>query len=134
MGLDTTHDAWHGAYSAFARWRNEIAEALGIPMVATSWGGVTYELPDDLPVDDSLLGDWHGEPPDPIYYLLAHSDCEGHIEPVHAAQLADRLEEVLLLVPDHDAGGHIGMFHEKTQRFIAGCRAAAASGERIEFW
>jgi hypothetical protein len=24
MGLDTTHDAWHGAYSAFMRWREKV--------------------------------------------------------------------------------------------------------------
>ena len=29
MGLDTTHDCFHGAYSAFSRWRNAVAEAAG---------------------------------------------------------------------------------------------------------
>lgn len=23
MGLDTSHDCWHGAYSAFTRWRQQ---------------------------------------------------------------------------------------------------------------
>ena len=32
MGLDTTHDCWHGAYSAFTRWRTKLAEAAGIPL------------------------------------------------------------------------------------------------------
>jgi hypothetical protein len=31
MGLDTTHNCWHGAYSAFMRWRQEIAKAAGLP-------------------------------------------------------------------------------------------------------
>src|SRR5437016_2133419 len=31
MGLDTTHDCWHGAYSAFMRWRTKLAEVAGLP-------------------------------------------------------------------------------------------------------
>jgi hypothetical protein len=31
MGLDTTHDCWHGAYSAFMRWRRKLAEVAGYP-------------------------------------------------------------------------------------------------------
>lgn len=33
MGLDTSHNCWHGAYSAFMRWRQEIAKAAGIPLM-----------------------------------------------------------------------------------------------------
>jgi hypothetical protein len=29
MGLDTSHDCWHGAYSAFMRWRSELCRAAG---------------------------------------------------------------------------------------------------------
>lgn len=32
MGLDTTHGCWHGAYSAFMRWREKLAEVAGIPL------------------------------------------------------------------------------------------------------
>lgn len=32
MGLDVSHDAWHGAYSAFTRWRNCLAEDAGYPL------------------------------------------------------------------------------------------------------
>jgi len=32
MGLDTTHGCWHGAYSAFHRWRAGLANAAGIPL------------------------------------------------------------------------------------------------------
>jgi len=31
MGLDLTHGCWHGAYSAFMRWRQKIAELAGYP-------------------------------------------------------------------------------------------------------
>ena len=29
MGLDISHDAWHGAYSAFNRFRQKVAQAMG---------------------------------------------------------------------------------------------------------
>lgn len=32
MGLDVSHDCWHGAYSAFHRWRHGVAKAAGIPL------------------------------------------------------------------------------------------------------
>lgn len=32
MGLDTTHDCWHGAYSAFHRFRHGIARAIGLDL------------------------------------------------------------------------------------------------------
>ena len=31
MGLDTSHNAWHGAYSAFMTWRKKIAHLAGFP-------------------------------------------------------------------------------------------------------
>lgn len=83
MGLDVSHDAWHGAYSAFTRWRHEIAP----------------------------------------------EDC---------ARLADRLEGLLAALEASPAPGlgHIeraGGFVGAPRTFIAGCRAAAALGEPLEF-
>lgn len=121
MGLDTTHDAWHGAYSAFERWLGQIANA----------GRV--DLPERPLTAAHIRGDWDYTPADPLVYLLAHSDCDGHIHPEHAAQIADRLEEILPNLPDGSGGGHIGDWREKTRTFIAGCRAAAVAGERLEF-
>jgi len=147
MGLDTTHDAWHGAYSAFMRWRHTIAVAAGYELtryppeneawpakfgregVVIDWGHV---------VEKNYYGDWDQIPcgitgPDPLLILIAHSDCEGHIEPEHAALLADRLEELLPALEGQDVGGHVGNVAATTQRFIDGCRAAALAGEQVEF-
>jgi hypothetical protein len=33
MGLDISHGCWEGAYSAFMRWRQQIAEVAGIPLM-----------------------------------------------------------------------------------------------------
>lgn len=45
MGLDTTHGCWHGAYSAFHRWRVEVAKAAGIPLelMEGHWGYSPYQ-------------------------------------------------------------------------------------------
>ena len=134
MGLDVSHDAWGGAYSAFTRFRNALATAAGYNVedrsVWLDWGHVE---------EKNLYGEWDAVPcntlgPDPLLFLIIHSDCEGHIEPEHCALLADRLEELLPAIGDQDGGGHLGDVGGATRRFITGCRAAAAAGERLEFF
>lgn len=151
MGLDTTHDCWHGAYSAFTRWRNKLAEAAGYyvepghvasyskpeipdefigPTVALDWGHVT---------ETNLEGKWeaiphniHGEA-DPLLILLAHRDESGWIFTRDCGPLADRLEELLPQLSIELNQGHIGDWREKTRKFIDGLRAADAAGEDVEF-
>lgn len=144
MGLDTSHNCWHGAYSAFSRWRNKLAEVAGYsffkagetPIYETAcldWGAINAILGDDL-----LSGTWPRVPvrpdgtPDALIVLLAHSDCEGEIQADMCAPLADRLEQLLPLL-DGDGGGHIGNYREKTQQFINGLREAASKGEAVDF-
>lgn len=100
MGLDTTHDCWHGAYSAFSTFRNEIARAAGY-LIAT----ITYEDGQRTPptvllewhryTQENLQGEWAETPADPLLVLIVHSDCDGVIRPAQALPLADRLEELL---------------------------------------
>lgn len=139
MGLDTSHDCWHGAYSAFNRWRNHLAELAGYairrveqdtpmpPMntVMIDWG----HLP-----PNALEGEWPTLPDDPLLILIAHSDCDGIIKAEHTGPLADRLDELLPLLADMPPdGGHIGDWSEKTRQFIDGLRTAAKAGEDVEF-
>lgn len=145
MGLDTTHDAWHGSYNAFSRWRDGLARAAGYwvldvveerqfagarasarPMIILDWG--------HLDTDDQLQGTWGTEPDDALVYLIAHSDCDGALSPERCARLADRLEELLPLLPTEPDSGHIGDWGQKTQMFIDGARRAAAANEHLEFW
>ena len=143
MGLDTTHDCWHGAYSAFGRWREGLAKAAGIPLqlmeryyVLDDW---MHGPPDQAAIDwieritPWLPIKWEALKPDVLHILLDHSDCDGWISTEHCAALADRLEELLPLLPvEHDTG-HIGSWQQKTQLFITGLRLAAARGENVEF-
>lgn len=139
MGLDVSHGCWRGAYSAFSRWRNQLAEAAGYHVAKIDWGdGYAHEQPlvdwGHLP-ESTLHGEWpDGPPDDPFMIIIAHSDCDGMIMHEHTALLADRLEELIPLLPDEVAPGHIGHWHEKTQEFVDGLRAAHEAGEKVEFW
>jgi hypothetical protein len=138
MGLSTSHDAWRGAYSAFNRWRNTVARAAGYDTgmvkyengheretILIDWGHIT---------EKNLAGKWDETPADPLIVLIAHSDCDGKIYPKQAVPLADRLEELLPLLPQDRDGGHIGDWRKTTQRFIDGLRKAAANREAVDFY
>lgn len=140
MGLDASTESgvelWRGAYSAFTRWRNQLAEAAGYTVAP---GPGPYRIPGPALDWDNLTeangaGDWETTPADPLLVLLAHSDCDGHILPAQAGPLADRLTELLPLLPAGTGGGHIGDWRVTTQTFIDGLRAAAEAGERVEFY
>lgn len=135
MGLDTSHNCWHGAYGAFQRWRKELARAAGYRIVEpTRLGQPYYELPWEQFEDKNYLGEWDSIPgDDPLMFLLIHSDCDGVIHPEHGVHLADRLEQLLPLLNESAAGGHITSMRGNTEQFIDGLRKAAAAGEDVDF-
>ena len=159
MGLDVSHDCWHGAYSAFMRWRREIARAAGFPPLLMMKGFYTWEriTPEDidsvlnvigyldlehrwarsllqaLDKNDNLPIKWESLRPSPLIALLDHSDCGGSLPFNQCAEIAAALEELLPRLPEGDGGGHIGNWREKTQKFIDGLRLAAESKEDVEF-
>lgn len=130
MGLDTSHDCWHGAYGAFHRLRNAIAEAADWPM---NEDGSDYLLPFDELQDKNYSGDWDRVPgDDPLIVLLAHSDCDGVIHPEHGRHIAKRLRELAPLLPV-EGGGHIKSMRGDTLQFAEGLERAAAAGEDVVF-
>lgn len=132
MGLDTTHDCWHGAYSAFSRWRNKLAEVAGYAFYKVD---DVFETPlvDWGHLQGQLYGKWDKTPEDPLLILIAHSDCEGYIYPEQAKPLADRLAELMPLLPKGDGGGHIYDWQQVTQRFIDGLKEAHKRKEKVGF-
>ena len=143
MGLDTSHGCWHGAYSAFKRWRDTVAEAAGYavwPVIydnaklkdGSGFGTETIMLDWGHITEANLAGVWERPPSDPLIVLFAHSDCDGQIFPEHAGPLADRLQEMLPEL-EGDFGGHIGDIKAKTQKFIDGLRLAVAANEPVDF-
>jgi hypothetical protein len=127
VGLDTSHGCWHGAYSAFNKWRTELFRVAGYPPLELM-EGFTYGTSSKFPPIK-----WECLKPDPLHILINHSDCDGEIEWKDADAIAGRLEELLPLLPDEDAGGHIGYWREKTQDFIDGLRLAHEKQENVEF-
>ncbi len=161
MGLDCSHNCWHGAYSAFNRWRHGLAKAAGIPLdlmdgyfdgagdrlleEAFEWarardGGPrcgSHYGPVLARFVEKVAGElpiaWDALKPDVLYVLLDHSDCDGEIAAEHCGPLADRLAELLPLVESNEGWGHIKDWRDKTQAFIDGLRLAAARGEAVGF-
>ena len=118
MGLDTTHDCYHGSYTSFAKWREELSRAAGITYYCGGRNRTAAEID----------GDWAEPPDDILYVLIDHADCDGHIHAEHCAPLADRLEGLLpkILGPPEDQ-------RVTTMIFVAGLRSAAAKGEMVLF-
>lgn len=112
MGLDTTHDCWHGPYSSFASWRGELAKAAGRETDAE--GDCTVVV--DAYEWCNFQGLWRHEPEDALDVLLVHSDCDGYLFPHQLPRLAQRLEELLPSIGDE--------WRCITQRFIDGLRGA----------
>lgn len=133
MGLDTTYDCWNGGYSSFNIWRDKLAEVAGYKMenfdgkVAPSidWDNITVE---------NLNGDWENDPDDMLLILIAHYDCQGYIRHKHTKPLADRLTQLIPLLPYGGGPGHVLDWKWKTKTFIAGLMEAHESGEDVGFY
>lgn len=138
MGLDTSHDCFHGPYSAFFRWRNKVAEVAGYSILPVVYEGGskmdTIMIDWGHVPDGALMGEW-GEvvPNDPLIILFAHSDCEGVIHPLQAGVLADALKRLLDKMPDepNQVRGH--SYREITQKFMGGLYEAYYAREDVEF-
>jgi len=111
MGLDTTHNCWHGPYGAFHNWRCKLAEVAGLP---------NLELMD---------GFWDVLKYDPLHLLLRHSDCDGVIPWAQCGEIADSMEKLLPLLCNEERWKWLDL----TQQFINGLRLANSKQEDVEF-
>ena len=118
MGLDTTHNCWHGSYSAFHDFRDAIARVVtGIPIdKMKGFGG--------MPGVALGAESWDAWADDPIVKLLRHSDSDGEIAVEDCLPIALRLEA---LAPK------LGVWTRHAVRFACGLREAALLGEVVEF-
>lgn len=131
MGLDTTHNAWHGSYGGFMNWRTAIAKAAGLPPLCLMAG---FYRPGEYPDLEAKARDqghslpisWESQSIGPLEILLNHSDCDGELLAADCPAIADALEVLLpKLSNQYDI--------KKAEQFIAGLRFAASRGEDIEF-
>lgn len=149
MGLDCSHDAFHGAYSAFNRLRQFVCHAIGgsfPPHWKYDEHGVLIErfapsLASDMrDMQEGMYyaGEYTNEEWPGLHEFLGHSDCGGEISPESCVIVANDLERLL---PEMQklkwrASGHIegaGGYIAVINRFIAGCRKAAENNEPLRF-
>lgn len=136
MGLDCSHDAYHGAYSSFNRFRQAVAKAAGgsFPPHEKGWtdngrepGENTWYVGDDYPQNE-----WAG-----LWAFLGHSDCDGEIDPEMCEKVANDLTKLLPAVAAMGEGeGHIkgnGGYGPVLKRFIDGCLEAFNANEELTF-
>lgn len=132
MGLDTTHDAWHGAYSSFMEWRVWLANQIGLNL---------YEMEGfsdrDYSNPNRKLGaiKWDTVDDD-LKYLLNHSDCDGYLTPTQCKKIASRLTDLLegKSIPEsYTLADDDGYFLSKTKKFRDGCLKAFKDKQRLEF-
>lgn len=137
MGLDCSHDAWNGSYSAFNRLRKFVCASTGGSFPPHGPGS---DLADDWmrvgPTDDD--NEYSEETWPGLWEFLTHSDCDGEISPEMCVKVADDLERLLpkMEAIGGDGGGHIsvrGGFVAVVRRFIDGCRRAAEANEPLTF-
>ena len=120
MGLDTTHDAWHGPYSSFNDWRYWIAKQIDINLddykgYAARGGSGTKDL---NTIDHPLMP------------LFNHSDCDGELTPDECRQIAKGLKEILSKIEKDNTPVSNWQL---TYNFMKGCIKAANANENIEF-
>lgn len=114
MGLDTTHDAFHGAYSSFGRFRSQLlslAQSINIDDVHGYGGHIS---PANI-LDEG------------VRTLINHSDCDGDFTPDQCKMIADSLEA---LIPKMDIESEL---YSRSVQFRNGCLLAYSLNESIEF-
>lgn len=119
MGLDTTHDAWHGPYSSFNRFRYWLAAQIGVNL--NDYAGYKESGTKELETINH-----------PIMPLLNHSDCDGELTPDQCRSIAKGIKEILKTAKPEDRVNPFGHFSE-AETFMKGCIRAANKKENIGF-
>ena len=137
MGLDCSHGAFHGSYSAFNCFRQAIAKAAEgsyPPHDPTELDDNGYHLDNALWYCDKR---YTQETHPGLYLFLNHSDCDGVFTPEECLQVAHDLQEFLPALKKMGLGvGHIAQqngYEQVLQQFIRGCQDAGENSECLEF-
>lgn len=139
MGLDCSHGAFRGAYSAFNRFRQAICYVIGGSWPPHDKHNNLLWSQDKQPDEDSwYVGKGYSQETHPgLFIFLSHSDCDGEISPEDCLKVANDLERLIPRLAELGADwGHIareGGFAEVCQKFVDGCRKAAEAGEPLIF-
>jgi hypothetical protein len=125
MGLDTSHDAWHGPYSSFNQFRKWLAGKIGINLEEYIGYGDDNSKKELASIKHKLMP------------LFNHSDCEGHLTPTQCKKISDGIDEVLSNISkeeaEHPENNWSHSNYNKAKRFRDGCLLAYSKKEKIEF-
>lgn len=160
MGLDTSHNAWHGPYSSFMSWRIWLAKQIGIPLELMEgfysedsnnnpFVLLDYRYPKGDELDICQLNrirkmfplKWDAFKPNPLHELLYHSDCDGYINWATCGKIAKCLKQLLTEIendnadskaPETERANYDGMY-KATERFMKGCELAFKKKEKLDF-
>lgn len=125
MGLDTSHNAWHGPYSSFNNFRKWLASKINVDLNEY----IGYMNPNATKEIESINHK--------IMPLLNHSDCEGDLTPAECLQIAEGIDEILNNLSkdeiDHPENQHHFSNYNKAKQFRDGCLFAHSKNENIEF-
>lgn len=116
MGLDTTHDAFHGSYGSFDKMRYWLASQINIDLDEYYGYG---------PGEKKIESIQHE-----IMPLLNHSDCDGQLSPDECKKIASGIKKILDEVPYDDSPYSN---YQMSLRFMHGCLAASKKIETILF-
>jgi hypothetical protein len=118
MGLDTSHNCWHGPYSSFNRFRKSLATQIGIDL--DEYIGYGEKGTKDLTTIEH-----------DIQPLLNHSDCDGKLTVKEARQIAKGLNNILENFNDKIQADY--NFKENIIQFRDGCLDAVSKKQKIDF-
>lgn len=118
MGLDTSHNCWHGSYSSFNRFRKSLASQIGIDLDEYIGYGEKGTK--------NLMSIEHNIQP-----LLNHSDCDGKLTVRESRRIVLGLNDILenfndKIKCDFDLKHCIIQFRD-------GCLDAISKNEEIDF-
>jgi hypothetical protein len=118
MGLDTTHNCWHGDYSSFMTFRIQLAKQIGINLLDfagfdgnKSWKYINHD----------------------IKTLLKHSDCDGSISANQAKKIVSGLNSILENFKTTGDNFTDDRLKERIIQFRDGCLDAISKNESVLF-
>lgn len=125
MGLDTSHDAWHGPYSSFNRFRFWLAEQIGINLHEyKGYGNFVDSLYHETGTKELSTIDHD------IMPLLNHSDCDGILTPEECRKVARGLTKIIAIAKED-----LKPFsnYQNAINFRRGCIKTANANQNLEF-
>lgn len=117
MGLDTTHNCWHGPYSSFNRFRRSLGHQIGINIDDyDGYGGTIHKL-------EEMKHD--------LKPLFNHSDCDGRLTVNECKSIVKGLNNILENFNSEIESDY--NFKEQIIQFRDGCFDAVSKKEMVHF-